>query len=152
VLGKDIAEEDAYHPDIYPKGAFFMHTLRYILGDSIFFPTLKHLSTDSNTTYANTTSTEDVQRLFSGAAGRDLSPLFHLYLYTTDKLEVSVRLQDSTHWQVKLLNIDMSLPMEVRTSGETSTKVLDKKGVVVVSETMPLIDTKSYYLKKVIYE
>jgi len=152
VLGKDIAEEEAYHPDIYPKGAFFMHTLRYILGDSIFFPALKHLSTDSNTTYANTASTEDVQRLFSTAAGRDLSPLFHLYLYTTDKLEVGVRLQDSTHWQVKLLNIDMPLPMEITTSGETSTRVLDRKGVVVVSDSMPLVDTKSYYLKKVIYE
>jgi aminopeptidase N len=152
VLGKDIAEEEAYHPDIYPKGGFFMHTLRYILGDSIFFPALKHLSTDSNTTYVNTASTEDVQRLFSAAAGRDLSPLFHLYLYTTDKLEVGVRLQDSTHWQVKLLNIDMPLPVEITTSGETSTKLLDRKGVIVVSDSMPLVDTKSYYLKKVIYE
>ena len=32
VLGKDIAEEDAYHPDIYSKGSFFMHTLRYVMG------------------------------------------------------------------------------------------------------------------------
>ena len=55
-----------------------MHTLRYVIGDSIFFPTLKHLATDSNTTYMHTVNTDDVQRLFSQASGMDLSPLFHL--------------------------------------------------------------------------
>ncbi|HXB95689.1 MAG TPA: mannonate dehydratase, partial [Puia sp.] len=83
VLGKDIPEDEAYHPDIYPKGAFFMHTLRYVIGDSIFFPTLKHLATDSNTTYAHTVNTTDVEQLFSRSSGMDLSPLFHLFLYTT---------------------------------------------------------------------
>ena len=152
VLGKDIAEEEAYHPDIYPKGAFFMHTLRYVLGDSIFFPTLKRLATDSNTTYTHTASTEDVRRLFSAAAGRDLSPLFHLYLYTTEKLEVSVKQQDSARWLVRLVNIDMPLPLEITTSGETTTKMLDRKGIVVASATMPLVDKRTFYLKKVIYE
>jgi aminopeptidase N len=152
VLGKDITEDEAYHPDIYPKGAFFMHTLRYIIGDSIFFPTIKHLSTDSNTTYTHTASTEDVERLFNRASGMDLHPLFHLYLYTTDKLEIDVKQQDATHYLVRLLNIDMPLPVEVTTDkGETRT-MLDKKGVVIVSTTMPLIDTRYFYLKKVIYE
>jgi aminopeptidase N len=41
VIGKDIDEEQAYHGDIYGKGAFFMHTMRYVLGDSIFFPHIK---------------------------------------------------------------------------------------------------------------
>jgi hypothetical protein len=29
-IGKDIDEEAAYNGDIYGKGAFFMHTLRYM--------------------------------------------------------------------------------------------------------------------------
>src|SRR5262249_16820000 len=128
------------------------HTLRYVVGDSVFFPALKRLATDSNTTYTHTASTEDVQRLFSNAAGRDLTPLFHLYLYTTNKLEVSVRLQDTTHWQVKMVKFRMPLAMEIRTGGETVTKVLDRKGVVVTSAVMPLVDPKVFYLKKVIYE
>jgi hypothetical protein len=30
--------------------------------------------------------------------------------------------------------------------------MVDKKGVVVTSTTMPVIDTKDFYLKKVIYD
>lgn len=152
VLGKDITEFDAYNSDIYTKGGFFMHTLRYVIGDSVFFPTIKHLSTDSNTTYTHTTNTADVEKLFSRASGTDLSPLFHLYLYTTDKLEVDVRQQDATHYLVKLLNIDMPLPLDITTDTETSRKMIDKKGVVVASVTMPLVDPRVFYLKKVIYE
>ena len=152
VLGKDITEDEAYHPDIYPKGAFFMHTLRYIIGDSIFFPTLKHLATDSNTTYTHTTSTGDVERLFSGASGLDLSPLFHLYLYTTDKLEIDVRQTGAPQYAIKLLNIDMPLPLEIVTDKGGKRVMVDKKGIVVNSETLPLVDPRVFYLKKVIYE
>jgi mannonate dehydratase len=153
ILGKDIAEEDAYHPDIYGKGAFFMHTLRYMLGDSVFFPALKQLATDSNWTYARTASTDDVQRLFSRAAGMDLSPVFHLYLYTTQKLEVDVRQTGPTKWLVKLVNLDMALPMEITTDKGVTRELVDyKKGLVVNSESMPLIDSRVFYLKKVIYE
>jgi aminopeptidase N len=43
IIGKDIDEETAYHDDIYGKGAFFMHTLRYVIGDSIFSRHSKNL-------------------------------------------------------------------------------------------------------------
>jgi aminopeptidase N len=152
VLGKDITEDSAYHPDIYPKGAFFMHTLRYVIGDSIFFPTLKHLATDSNTTYTHTTNTADVERLFSHASGIDLSSLFHLYLYTTQKLEIDVRQTGATQYSVRLLNIEMPLPLDITTDKGTSRRQVDKKGIVVSSETMPLVDSRVFYLKKVIYE
>lgn len=152
VLGKDISEEDAYQPDIYPKGAFFMHTLRYVIGDSIFFPALKHLATDSNTTYTHTISTADVESLFSRASGTDLSPLFHLFLYTTDKLEIDVRQTAFNQYAVKLLNIDMPLPLDITTDKGTVRQMVDRKGIAVHSENMPLIDSRVFYLKKVIYE
>jgi aminopeptidase N len=153
VLGKDIEEEEAYHPDIYPKGAFFMHTLRYVIGDSLFFPALKHLATDPATTYAHTTGTADVEKLFSDAAGMDLSPLFHLFLYTTQKLEIDVHQTAQNVYTIRLFNIDMPLPLEITTDKGTTRQMVDnKKGVVVNSATEPLIDTRVFYLKKVIYE
>ncbi|HEV9036172.1 MAG TPA: M1 family metallopeptidase [Puia sp.] len=152
VLGKDIPEDEAYHPDIYPKGAFFMHTIRYVIGDSIFFSTLKHLATDSNTTYTHTTSTADVERLFSGASGIDLGPLFHLFLYTTDKLEIDVRQTGETRYLVRLQNIDMPLPLEIVTDKGSQRVMVDKKGVVINSQSLPLVDPRVFYLKKVIYE
>jgi aminopeptidase N len=152
VLGKDITEDAAYHPDIYPKGAFFMHTLRYVLGDSIFFPALLKVATDSNHTYVHTTNTLAVEQVFDRESGQDLSPLFHLYLYTTDKLEIKVRPTDATHYSVQLLNIGMPLPLDITTSAGTSRVVVDKKGVTVTSNNMPMIDTRDFYLKKVIYD
>jgi aminopeptidase N len=85
VQGKDIDEEAAYIGDIYIKGAFFMHTLRYVIGDSIFFPTLKKLATDPQYTYNNLVNTDDVEQLFSKAAGYSLKPLFDFYLRTDTK-------------------------------------------------------------------
>jgi aminopeptidase N len=153
VLGKDIEEEEAYHADIYTKGAFFMHTLRFVLGDSVFFPALKALATDTALTYTHTASTQDVEKLFSKASGTDLSPLFHLYLYTTQKLEIGVQETAANVYTIKLLNIEMPLPLDITVDGGTSRQTVDnKKGVVVKSTTLPLIDSRVFYLKKVIYE
>ena len=64
VQGEVIDAKQTYHPDIYGKGAFFMHTIRYIMGDSLFFPTLKKLATDPKYTYDNTVTTDDVGKAF----------------------------------------------------------------------------------------
>ncbi len=152
VLGKDIEEEEAYHGDIYVKGSFFMHTLRYVLGDDVFFPTVKKLCTDSMYTYNNLIGTEDVQLLFSKASGIDLSSLFHMYLYTTDKLDIHVQQTALTKYLVKLDNIDMPLPIDITTNTGTVRQMIDKKGITITSTTMPLIDAKTFYFKRVVYE
>ena len=152
VIGKDIEEEDAYHPDIYTKGAFFMHTLRYVIGDSIFFPTLKRLATDTGYTYTHTVNTDQVQQLFSKASGMDLAPLFHFYLYAIQKLEVSVLKLDSTKYLIKLANFDSPLPLEITTDSGSKRLIVDKRGVTVISMSLPLVDMRSFYLKRVVYE
>jgi aminopeptidase N len=152
VLGKDIDEEAAYNDDIYNKGAFFMHTLCYVLGDSVFFPALKNFITDPKYTYNNLVSTNDVEQFFSKTSGIDLQPLFHLYLYTTDKLEVHVRRTGIDKYLLQLQNMDMPLPIDVATDNGTQRMVLNKKGVEIKSATLPLIDPDMFYLKKVIIE
>ncbi|HET9747148.1 MAG TPA: M1 family metallopeptidase, partial [Chitinophagaceae bacterium] len=115
VRGEQVDSDSAYHGDIYGKGAFFMHTLRYMMGDDKFFPTIRTLATDPQYTYDNTVITADVEKLFSGAYGKSLQPLFHLFLYTTDKLEVHVRQTKENEYLVKLLNLDMQIPIDVQT-------------------------------------
>ena len=88
--GKDIDEESAYIGDIYAKGAFFMHTLRYVMGDDLFFPALKNWLPIPGILYSNLVNTEDVEQLFSNAAGFSLKPLFDLYIRSTDKLAIDV--------------------------------------------------------------
>jgi len=53
---------------------------------------------------------------------------------------------------VKLLNINMPLPLDITTDAGMTRTTIDKKGIVVISNSMPLVDTRVFYLKKVIYE
>ena len=76
--------------DVYPKGAFLMHTLRYVLGDSIFFPALKTLSTDQVFPYERNFTSEDIEKHFSKAAGKDLKPLFDFYLKTNKTIGIGL--------------------------------------------------------------
>jgi aminopeptidase N len=152
VQGKDIDEATAYIGDIYSKGSFFMHTLRYVIGDNIFFPTLKKLATAPQYTYDNLVNTDDVEQLFSNASGKNLKPLFDFYLRTTQKLEVHVTAMRSNKYKIQLDNFDMPLPLDVTTDQGKQKITADKKGVIVTSTTLPMIDSDMYYLKKVIYE
>jgi hypothetical protein len=48
--------------------------------------------------------------------------------------------------------MDMSLPLDISTDAGASRMMVDKKGITVTSAVMPLIDTRDFYLKKVIYD
>lgn len=152
VRGEEVDSDSAYKGPIYGKGAFFLHTLRYIMGDELFFPTLMKLATDPQYTYDNTVVTSDVEKLFSGAYGKSLEPVFQLYLYTPDKLEISVRETGPGKYLVRLENMDMPLPVDIQTSEGLKRMVLDKKEISIESKSPIAIDPKVYYLKKVIWE
>jgi aminopeptidase N len=153
VQGAVADSDEAYHGDIYGKGAFFMHTLRYVIGDSIFFPTLKKLATDPVYTYDNTVTTDDVEKLFSSATGKDMKPLFDFYLRTIKKLEVDVKQTSETEYTVKLLNYEGTLPLDVEVDGKITRKDVSGTGIAVESPNgTPVIDPKGYYLKVVTLE
>ena len=152
VRGEQVDSDSAYHGDIYGKGAFFMHTLRYVMGDELFFPALKKLATDPQYTYDQTVVTSDVEQLFSKAYGKSLQPLFHLYLYTTDKLEIHVRQTADDKYAVKILNLDMPVPLDI-VSSEGRKRIMVSRGTTMISSrTAPVIDPDMYYLKKLILE
>lgn len=152
VQGKDLDTDVVYQSDIYGKGAFFMHSLRYIIGDEVFFPALKALATDPKYTFDNLVVTEDLEKLFSTAWGKDLKPYFDHYLRTTSKLDVSVKQTGLDNYMIKLVNLDMELPMDIKTDKGTQRMMVDKKGIKVVSATVPVVDGDVYYLKRVILE
>lgn len=152
ILGKDIDEEAAYQGDIYPKGAFFMHTLRWVLGDSLFFPILKGFVTDTNYTYSHLVCTDDIQAYFSRRSGMDLKPLFDLYLRTTDKLDVHVRQVSPGHYAVRLEHMPLTLPLEVTTDAGTRLLRVGAEEVTFDSGTKPAVDPRMCYLSKVTYE
>lgn len=152
VQGEVIDAKQTYQSDIYGKGAFFMHTLRFVIGDSIFFPALKRLATDSAYTYDQTVTTDDVEKHFSRAAGQSLKPLFDLFLRTTQKLEIYVRQTEPDQYLVRLPNAGMTLPLEIITDKGKEKIMVSASGIMVNSASLPLVDPDMYYLRKILYE
>ena len=152
VQGDAIDSDQTYHGDIYGKGAFFMHTLRFVIGDEMFFPTLKRLATDPQYTYDNTITTDDVEELFSSASKQNLKPLFDLFLRTPDKLDIVVKQKGEEKYVINLVNLDMEIPMEVLTSSGKLRLMVGKAPVEFVSTTPPVIDPTVFYIKRVILE
>ncbi len=152
VQADTVDSDQAYHSDIYGKGAFFMHTLRYVMGDELFFPALKKFATDPKYIYDNTVTTNDVESFFSTANGKSLKPLFDLFLRTTNKLEIFVHQTDANKYEIQILNLDYNLPFEIVTSAGPQKITLSKKAITVISDTLPIIDKDTYYLKRTIIE
>jgi aminopeptidase N len=152
VLGEEVTEAEVYSGgDIYRKGSFFMHSLRYLVGDEIFFPTLKKLATDPQYTYDNFVTTGDVEKLFSNAAGKNLEPFFNFYLRTTDVLDVQVKETGFQQYQIKINNFFMPLPVEITADGTTTKQLITATGIVVKSALPPQVDAKGFYLKRVTF-
>jgi aminopeptidase N len=149
VQGKDLDEAAAYISDIYGKGAFFMHSLRFIMGDEIFFPALKEFVTSPAYTYHNMINTDDVENFFSRKYGSSLKPVFNLWLRTTDKLVIQMSRSEGGYF-IKFDNLDMELPLQIVTDSGKQTINVNKKGLLVKSSTLPVIDPDMYYLTKVI--
>ena len=61
---RNATSHEAYQGDIYYKGAYLMHSLRFWLGDSLFFDHLWHFANDSAYTYQNLVTTDDFLNLF----------------------------------------------------------------------------------------
>ena len=148
--GDEITEKEVYSGgDIYGKGSFFMHSLRYLIGDEIFFPTLKKLATDPQTTYDNFVTTMDVEKLFSTATGKDLKPFFDFFLRTTNVLDITVKEVGFQKFQIKQNNFFMPLPFEITVNGQTKRSIIPSEGIIVNSSLVPQVDAKGNYLKKV---
>ncbi len=149
VQGEELNTQETYSGEIYTKGSFFMHSLRFLTGDDVFFPTLKRLATDPAYTYDNFVTTTDVEQLFSKASGKNLKPFFDFYLRTTDLLDFKVTETGYHKYVVKIDNYFMDLPVEVTTDNKTEKIILPKEGVTLTSNTSPIIDAKGFYLKKI---
>jgi aminopeptidase N len=67
-------------PIIYSKGAYVLHMLRGVLGDSLFFNSLSAYSNSSQLRYDHAT-TEDFQSICETVSGEDLSSFFDQWVY-----------------------------------------------------------------------
>ena len=150
VQGDGLSMREIYNGDIYSKGAFFMNSLRYVLGDEVFFPTLKKFVANTNPA-SDFYTTSDIQAFFCKESGRDLNPLFDFYLRTTKTMDFDVYRVQPNAYVIRMNNIPMELPLEVLTDKgvEKFTIKQGDKPLRITSKTYPVIDPKERLFKKV---
>lgn len=145
---KNSTSDETYQLDIYYKGAYIIHTLRYILGDEIFFPMLKAFLSDEKHTYHNPVDTKDFTRFVEQFSSRDLEDFFHLYLYTAEVPELKVKKRRGNQYAVSFKNIDFALPMNIHTSEGIQRIEISDEPVLIKSKYPIQVDPENWYLKK----
>ncbi len=147
LVGKpNSTEEEAYHPEIYTKGAYVMHSLRWILGDDVFFPFLKALASDQRWTYENQIDTDDFYSFLQEYTGRDLTDFLDLYLKSTKVPQVKISSRGTNEYRVSLEGINFELPVEIQTSNGIQKVMLGKKKVMIESDSSPIIDPNGWLM------
>ncbi|NVK57126.1 MAG: M1 family metallopeptidase [Alteromonadaceae bacterium] len=126
--------------DIYYKGAWIMHSLRYLIGDEAFFAAIKELVYGTahprpgnfTTLYRNTNDFIDI---VNNKTGEDLSWFFNVYLFQPELPEL---MQTRTSERLTLAwetagNRPFPMPVEVSVNGEIVTLALPSDNSVAVS-------------------
>jgi aminopeptidase N len=109
-----------YQGDVYNKGACFMHTLRWLLGDERFFRALRRMAYPDPAKEAVTdgsqirfSDTEEMRAIVEKVWGQDLGWMFDIYLHRTALPELLVSQTDAEltlRWRVP---DDLPFPMPV---------------------------------------
>lgn len=152
IVKENATSDEAYHSEIYTKGAFILHSLRYILGDEIFFKTIKDFAANPAFTYNNQIKTRDLQAYISENTHYNVQPFFDLYLRTVEIPEVVVKRISDNKYSIEIPNIYFTLPMDVKTGSKTERIDLSSKPVTVFSSEEPVIDEEGWFLKNVVHQ
>ncbi|WP_373396758.1 M1 family metallopeptidase [Algoriphagus halophilus] len=139
-------EEEAYHGEIYSKGAAVVHSLRGVVGDEVFFPLLKAFISDDRFTYLNQVNTTDFIEFVNTYTGQDLSPFLNFYLKTTDLPVLKVGKKGKDGYQVSLKGIDFTIPVEIETSNGLIKEEIGSNSVFIESTTEIKVDPKGWLM------
>jgi aminopeptidase N len=115
---RDATTSESYNGDIYAKAATMLHTLRYLIGDSLLLNVLKTFATDSAYTLHNRVVSQDFIDLVNRKSGQDLNWFFQQYLYTakppTLEYKIIPKPDASTELEIRWRDEGFRLPVEVR--------------------------------------
>ena len=153
--------------DIYGKGAYFLHTLRYLIGDEAFFAALRHMAYPTKEMESYTdgrqerlVNTDDFLTIAEKDSGMELDWLFEMYLRQPKlpKLNSSVAtFQNGPNsiaqnglvlsWETPN-NMPFPMPIDVEINGKIQrVEMKDGKATINYTGTPPVIDPKSWVLR-----
>lgn len=148
--------------DIYGKGALFLHTLRYLIGDEKFFRALHHMAypTKEMETYIDgrqerLVTTDDFLTIAEQDSGMKLDWLFEMYLRQpklprligASASDCREKCTFNLQWETPN-NMPFPMPVDVVVDGKTQrVEMPNAKGSVIYNGTPPVIDPKGWVLK-----
>jgi len=126
---------------IYWKGAWVLHMLRHVLGDSTFFQAMKEYATDPQLKYGNS-STEIFKQRCEQVSGMDLAYFFQQWIYGSGYPQYQYnwnRVELDSTWQ---LNLTIHQVQPPETNEAVFTMPVD---VVVLMTPGPVRDTLTVF-------
>lgn len=148
--------------DIYGKGAYFLHTLRYLIGDKAFFNALRHMAYPTKEMEKFTdgrqerlVNTDDFLTITETDSGMKLDWLFEMYLRQPKlpKLVTAVPADCINNCTMMLRwetpnNMPFPMPVDVVVGGKTQrVEMKDGKGSVTYTGAPPVVDPDGWVLK-----
>jgi len=141
--------------DIYTKGSWVLHTLRYLIGDGAFFSATKQL------VYGTTSpkpgnfkpvfkNTADFINIVNSTTNKDLSWFFDVYVYQAELPKLIVNRTDnsiSIKWQIEN-DKPFYMPVEIQINGKVTTLDLTKPASLPINKMdVIILDPNSKILK-----
>jgi aminopeptidase N len=144
IPGRNADTDLVYQGDIYSKGAYLMHTLRFMMGDEAFFKALKAYAMNPGNTYANFATTDQFIEFFSSYTNVRIAPYIQMHLYTTDLMRPVVNKVGENQYEI-LLGLPFEVPVDVEIDGKMSRLVMYR--TIVTASQPPVVDPLNWYLK-----
>ena len=142
---RNASTDEVYQGDIYGKGAYLLHSLRFIIGDEKFFLALKQFASSEEFTYKNLVSERDFVRHFSIVSDLELDSFISKMLYSTELPRKVVNEIKRNNFLLSVNGIDW-LPVEVQIGDEIRRMNLTEDPVRVWASEKPEIDPNHWYL------
>ncbi|MFQ6112507.1 MAG: M1 family aminopeptidase [bacterium] len=157
-----------FHGTVYDKGAWFLHMLRHVVGDSTFFDILLAYSRDPRFAYSNAT-TSGFQDVCESVSGKDLDWFFQSWIYqagrpvyraewstedSADTHVLNLKIEQIQYPQEALFPMPIDLTIEAM-QGDTLVTVFNDLAVqefkiaLSASPTAIHLDKDGWILKKV---
>ncbi len=155
----DPTSAQAFTGDIYAKGAWVLHTLRWLIGDEAFWRSARRLLYDTSRPWELPypirpvyRSTDDFIRIVSEESGRELGWMFDAYLREADLPRlVTERTEDrlTLRWEVPG---DRSFPMPVPVRVDGTTRRVEMPGgegaLEATGESHVIVDPEMRVLRR----
>jgi len=134
------SSKEIYQAPIYTKGAWVLHSLRYLIGDEAFFQALRRMAYPHPAMEAikdgkqcRFVTTDDFRLIAEEASGMDLKWFFDVYLRQPQLPILRSRVEDnklSLRWETPG-ELPFAMPVEVLIDGKTRRIPVSQEGVEI---------------------